>query len=51
MSTKSEKVGLQCLDDETLAQLVQDDVDGYGELRNTEAKLAFEELSRRTPES
>ncbi len=51
MDTKTKKVGLQYLDDETLAQIVQNDIEGYGELRTCEAKSAFAELSRRTQES
>ena len=51
MNTESKKVGLQYLDDEALALIVQDELDGYGELRSYEAKSAFAELSRRTQES
>ena len=46
-STK-QKVGLQWLDDETLAHLVEVDIDVHGEIKSSEASAAFAELARRT---
>ena len=47
----SERKGLRRLNDDALAQIVQNDIDDYGELKTCEAKIAFAELSKRTPES
>ena len=51
MQNEIENVGLQCLDDDTLAKIVENDINEYGELKTWGAKCAFEELSRRTPGS
>jgi len=49
MANKEEKKGLELLSDDVLAQMVEEDIAGYGELTAPQALTAFEELSKRTP--
>lgn len=51
MDTETKRVGLQCLDDEVLSQIVEVELDNHGELKTVEARQAFMELSRRSQES
>jgi len=50
MATKKEvqKVGLELLDDECLAQIVEADVQNHQEVKSREAAAAFAELARRS---
>ena len=45
-----QKEGLELVSSESLAALVEDELSGYGELRSDEARAAFAELGRRTPD-
>ncbi len=50
MYSTEQATGLQSLSDELLSTIVENDIDGYGELRSEEARIAFAELSRRSVE-
>jgi hypothetical protein len=41
-------VGLAMLNDETLARIVEAEIEQYGELKHKHAIIAFEELARRS---
>lgn len=41
--------GLQNLEDDALARIVEVDLENHGEIKTLEAKIAFAELERRTP--
>jgi hypothetical protein len=46
---ETKAVGLQCLTDEALAQIIEQDLDEKGELKFA-GEAAFAELVRRTPQ-
>jgi hypothetical protein len=43
------KNGLELIEDSVLARIVEADIDEHGKLESEEARIAFYELSRRTP--
>ena len=47
---EEKEVGLQCLSDGALAQIVEAELENNGELKSVEAYAALAELNRRTPE-
>lgn len=46
--TKNAPRGLGLISDELLAQIVENDIDGYGTLQTDEGRAAFNELARRS---
>lgn len=50
-SSTDKKVGLDWLDDETWARVVEAEVDNLGEIKSSEAMAAFAELARRTEQA
>jgi len=49
MATEEKQVGLECLDDECLAAIVESQLSDHGKL-TYEAEIALQELKRRTPD-
>lgn len=49
MATEEKQVGLECLDDEALAAIVDSELREHEKL-TYEANIALQELKRRTPE-
>lgn len=45
---QEELVGLDHLDDETLAAIVRNDINENGAIKTCEARIAFQELARRS---
>jgi len=45
---EGQNVGLAMLNDETLARIVEAEIEQYGELKRKHAIIAFEELARRS---
>lgn len=47
-SAQEDLVGLDHLDDETLARIIEVEMKRYGELKSQQASIAFDELARRS---
>ncbi len=49
MSDNDNRHGLELISDKLLAQIVEAELDEHGGLESEEARIAFYELNRRTP--